>query len=64
MQENKEPNYLDAAVYGLNELNKRKDFFDTIAETMKNYYDALISVGFTEGQSIKIVAGFAAKSDK
>jgi len=31
---------------------------------MKKLYDALIKVGFTKKQAIRIVAGFAAKGNK
>lgn len=59
-----EPDGLDVAVSHLDRLNQRQDFFDVVARTMKNYYDALIGAGFTEDQATRIVAGFAAKPDK
>jgi hypothetical protein len=64
MTGNNEPDGLDVAIAHLGKLNLRGDFFDTVAHTMKNYFDALIRVGFTEDQAIRIVAGFAAKPDK
>lgn len=55
---------LDVAVHNLRELNQRNDFFSEVAAAMKNHFDALVKTGFTEEQAIRIVAGFASKSDK
>jgi hypothetical protein len=64
MNDRHEPDGLSVAVSHLNKLNQRQDFFETVAQTMRNYYDALVRAGFTEDQATQIVAGFAAKPDK
>jgi len=64
MNENHELDGLDVAVSHLKKLNQRQDFFEAVAQTMKNYRDALVGAGFTEDQAAKVVAGFAGKPDK
>ena len=64
MNDRPEPDGLDLAVSHLKNLSQRGDFFEAVAQTMKSYFDALVNVGFTEGQATQIVAGFAAKPDK
>ena len=64
MNDRPEPDGLDVAVSHLKNLCQRQDFFESVAQTMKSYWDALIGTGFTEDQATQIVAGFAAKPDK
>jgi hypothetical protein len=64
MNDRHEPDGLDVAISHLKNLNQRQDFFEAVAQTMRNYWDALVRAGFSEDQATQIVAGFAAKPDK
>ena len=64
MEKPADPNILDGVISWLNGLNEREDFFETIAQTLRNYCAALVKTGFTDDQATRIVAGLAAKSDK
>ena len=47
MNDNHEPDGLDVAVSHLRALNRRQDFFEAVARTMKNYQDALVSASYS-----------------
>jgi hypothetical protein len=58
------PNIAEMIIGMLKGLNESDEFFETLASMMKKLYDALIKVGFTKKQAIRIVAGFAAQGKK
>lgn len=48
----------------LRQINDSEEFFLLMASMSRKLFNALIEVGFTEDQAIKIVAGFAASKGK
>ena len=54
---------LKSAIAWLKGLGEIDEYFETIANLVRKMFDALITVGFTEDQAIRIAAGFASKSD-
>jgi len=55
--------WIDGTIAVLNTLCSRDDFYDAVAASTKRQFDALVKVGFTEDQAIRIVAGMSSKSD-
>lgn len=54
-------NLLEMILDMLEQIEDNDEFFETVASIMKKLYDALLKVGFTEKQAVRIVSGFAAK---
>ena len=57
------PNMVDMILQMLRGLTESDEFFETVAIMMRKLFIALMEVGFTEDQAIKIVSGFAASKN-
>lgn len=57
------PNVAEMILEMLRRINENDEFFEIVASMMKKLYDALLEVGFTKKQAVRIVAGFAAKGN-